>query len=70
MKYESDIKPVHCPNCNSKKIADILYGHPIFGDKLNKDLEEGKIVLGGCLYGNEDPTWMCIDCNIKFYKPK
>ena len=40
-------KPRKCPQCGSAKIADILYGLPIFSPELEKELKDGKIELGG-----------------------
>ncbi len=70
MRYEYKTKPKKCPVCGSKKIAKILYGYTIFSEKLDKEIKEGKIVLGGCIISDDDPTWKCIACNTKFYKKK
>jgi hypothetical protein len=54
-------KPRKCPNCGSLKIARIVYG--LIDDlnpDLEKDLKEGKVVLGGCVIG--EAKWECADC--------
>lgn len=53
-----------CPKCGNENIAEILYGLPVFDDKLERDLADGKIVLGGC----EDDTkrWHCNNCKTEF----
>lgn len=61
-------KPRKCPACGSKRIARILYGLPAFSDELQRDLEEGKITLGGCCIRDDDPVWQCADCDMEFYK--
>tara|TARA_B100001964_G_scaffold131260_1_gene145039 strand:+ start:202 stop:594 length:393 start_codon:yes stop_codon:yes gene_type:complete len=72
-KIKSKRKPRKCAKCGSAKIASIVYGEYFGSDKLNKDLEDGKIVLGGCCitideFGNADPLWECIVCGTKIYK--
>lgn len=37
-----------CPNCHSLTIPKILYGMPMFDDKLDKAIKEVIIVFGGC----------------------
>ncbi len=56
-------KPRKCPQCGSSKIAEIMYGLPDFSsEELNKDVEEGRIVLGGCIVAPDNPRWKCKDC--------
>ncbi len=61
-------RPRKCPQCGSAKIANILYGYPVFDSKLEKLLDEGKIALGGCVISGNDPTWRCVDCETDIYK--
>jgi len=61
-------KPMKCPVCRSHRIASYLYGMPEYSEKLQKDLDDGKIVLGGCCISFEDPIWVCKDCKTDFYK--
>lgn len=61
-------KPKTCPFCQSKNIASYLYGEPIFSDKLQKDIEEEKVILGGCIVFGNNPDYKCIDCKTDFYK--
>ena len=61
-------KPSKCPKCGSQKIAKILYGMPAYSTKLRKDMDEGKIVLGGCCIGMDDPVWKCVDCKLDIYR--
>ena len=51
-----------CPQCGSEKIADILYGYPGFSPELDKLLDKGKVVLGGCCITDNDPLWRCTEC--------
>ena len=44
-----------CPECQSRKLAHIVYGFPAFDKELEKKLDEGKIVLGGCEYNKDFP---------------
>jgi DNA-directed RNA polymerase subunit RPC12/RpoP len=59
-------KPKSCSECGSKRIATILHGMPAFSDELERDIEVGKIVLGGCLVSDDDPIWQCVDCGKSF----
>ena len=54
---------LQCPLCNCKKIATIFWGYPADMKELEKEIEEKKIVLGGCIVTDHDTKWECIDCN-------
>ncbi len=60
-------KPGKCPLCNSRRIARILYGMPIFNEEQERQLAAGKIVLGGCEMNHWNPKWQCVDCNAVFF---
>jgi hypothetical protein len=66
MHYEFSWKPRKCPACKSTGIASILYGNPAFYPELEADLEEKRIVLGGCMVTNDDPRWQCTTCDALF----
>jgi len=51
-----------CPNCNSPLFAEILYGMPDYDNDLEQAIEEGKIVLGGCIISDNDPDYQCLVC--------
>lgn len=52
--------PPACSNCGSTRVAWVLQGMPNFGDPgLRRLLDEGRILLGGCCFGN---CWVCHDC--------
>jgi hypothetical protein len=56
-------KPVKCPKCGHRPVADIVYGFPAFPDKLEPELSEGRIILGGCCISpGYDPAWQCSSC--------
>ncbi len=62
-------KPNKCPDCGSIRIAKILYGLPDFSSKeLKKALQDGRIVLGGCIIPPGQPKyrpgWRCKDCGV------
>ena len=59
-------KKPQCPKCNSKNIAKIIYGYCIGNGEFLKDIESGKIALGGCTIGVDDPIWCCNDCHTDF----
>jgi hypothetical protein len=69
---------IKCPFCGSTSTAQILYGLPLFSEKLEKQLEEGKLTLGGCCIKTADidgvrvevdPTRKCNKCKKKFGTP-
>jgi len=67
-RYEYRQKPKVCPECKSKRIAKILWGYPAYSEEMQKEIDEGKITLGGCCISPDDPTWQCADCEIVFYR--
>ncbi len=69
MKHIFKFKLKKCPECSSSKIAEIHFGLPYFTEQFQKDVESGKIILGGCCRSeDEDPAWQCVDCGIEIYK--
>lgn len=61
-------KPRQCPECGSNKIARIIYGLQAYRPELERDLDNGKVVIGGCVITDCDPAWRCIDCRGQIYK--
>lgn len=59
-------KEITCPHCGSTNVAGILWGAPVFDDDLSHELDEGRIVLGGCCVTGSDPDWHCNDCGHEF----
>ena len=57
------LEKLNCPNCNSKKIALILWGYANFDREMEKAVENKEIVLGGCLVTDHDPKWECTACS-------
>ena len=55
-----------CPNCNSVKTAEIVYGYIMIDDKIQKLLNSEQIILGGCIITDNDPAWFCNDCKNRF----
>ncbi len=53
---------VVCPRCGSRHVAQILHGMPAFTEELQRELAEGKVVLGGCDIDIFHPTPSC-HCN-------
>lgn len=67
-----------CPHCGSRNVAKIIYGMPAFS-LIKKELEEGKVYIGGCVIRNInvkgtdesvniDPRYHCNDCEYEFGK--
>ena len=61
-------KPDGCPKCGSEKVAGILYGLPSFDEGLERRLNAGEVVLGGCTITDDDPLWHCLDCQHRWGK--
>ena len=73
MKNDKDVENsedagVVCPRCGSQNIERIFRGMPAFTEELQRELDEGKVVLGGC--GVEGiyplPRYHCNDCEEEF----
>ncbi len=45
-EFTAKTKPRKCPQCGSGKVARILWGMPAYSRKLQKDLDDGRIVWG------------------------
>jgi hypothetical protein len=68
IRYKSKRKPKKCPTCSSSRVAKIIYGMPVFSAKLERELDAGRIILGGCCISDDNPDWQCIDCQMVIYK--
>lgn len=53
-----------CPSCSSPDVLRILYGEP--NAEGAAMVARGEVVLGGCLLGEESPTWECMACRQMF----
>jgi len=51
---------VSCPECGSKNVVPILYGLP--DEEAIKQVDQGKVVLGGCSLFESMPTIHCKKC--------
>ena len=49
-------------------MARILWGEPILSPKVRRDLEEGRLVLGGCCVTDDDPAWKCVECDAEVHR--
>jgi hypothetical protein len=45
-----------------------MWGYPAYSEEMQKEIDEGKITLGGCCISLDDPTWQCADCRVVFYR--
>lgn len=51
-----------CPNCKNE-LSEILYGLVnLEDDELKKEIEEKKIILGGCIIYENSPKYYCRFC--------
>lgn len=51
-----------CPACGSAGVARILMGLVHSDERLQKEIEEKKVILGGCIMTGDDPDYFCNDC--------
>jgi hypothetical protein len=58
-----------CNKCGSEDIAEILWGMPQFDKELQKLIDAGKIVLGGCCIRGDglDAVWRCNSCGTDIF---
>jgi hypothetical protein len=53
---------IKCLHCGSTNTARYIYGYPLYDEEMQKRLDEGKWVLGGCcissveIYGQQIDT--------------
>jgi len=57
--------PEPCPRCGSTSSAIVLYGLPAFTKELERAIEDGRVVLAGCLTYAGAPRWICRQCGEK-----
>ena len=61
-----DVLAEACPRCGSRKTARILYGEPAPSPTLDDDMAAGRVVLGGCVVGEDGPEYRCGTCGREF----
>ena len=61
-------RKTRCCQCDSYKVARIIYGMPDFTERLEKLEKQGKIVFGGCSVSGNDPKYECTECGTGYYK--
>lgn len=67
-RVERTRKPRKCPECGHSPLASILYGLPSFDEALERAMHEGRITIGGCCIGHDDPAWECSHCGFKIFR--
>ena len=55
-----------CPKCSSDNLAEFLYGMPSNDPELLDDIENKKIILGGCMEYHDSPQWHCNKCKYEW----
>ena len=54
--------PEACPSCGGKYVARIEFGLPDL-EALARQLDAGKVILGGCDVSIDSPQWHCSNCS-------
>ena len=57
-----------CPECRSAKVVEIVYGYP--SSDWEKDVDSGKVVLGGCCIPPDPHSWQCQSCDPEWGEAK
>lgn len=60
-------KPDKCPQCGFEHISTLLYGVCEIDQKLQKDIDDKKVLLGGCSLLKNSPLWFCSKCETEIY---
>lgn len=68
IRYVFKEKPLECPVCNSKRIADIQYGEPCSDKELSEQEMKGKVIIGGCCINDDSPSWRCYNCEQNLHR--
>jgi predicted RNA-binding Zn-ribbon protein involved in translation (DUF1610 family) len=66
LNFQKITKPKECPKCGKKKIAEYLYGMPAYTESMQKDIDAGKIILGGCMVSDDNPQYKCQACGYEW----
>ena len=59
-------RQIICPSCGSTDVAEYLYGFVALDDELERQLAEGKIILGGCEISPDAPEHYCNVCGMEW----
>ena len=51
--------PTRCPECGGRQVP-IVYGLP--APEAEEQARQGRVILGGCLVGEDDPDFQCDSC--------
>jgi YgiT-type zinc finger domain-containing protein len=43
---------------------------PAYDEKVQKDINEGRLILGGCIVSPDNPAWQCSKCGLEIYKTR
>lgn len=60
-------KPIKCLHCGFEPVSELLYGIQEIDEKLQKDIDERKVLLGGCSILKDSPKWFCSNCHTEYY---
>jgi hypothetical protein len=61
-------KPEACPSCGDRDIKQIVYGYPP-ADEIMEQARRHEVVLGGNLFWDTMPDWICFRCNHRWLNP-
>lgn len=65
MEKQSSDNPV-CSKCKSTNITKYLWGFPVFSNQLMSDVEEGRVILSGCIINGGESDFYCNNCKYEW----
>lgn len=67
-KLRAPRKPRRCPSCKHDPVSSILYGMPAYDEDMQRKIETGHLVLGGCVVSEDHPSWKCTGCGLEIWR--
>ena len=62
-------KPEQCPACGESPVAVVCYGLvSSHTPKVQRDIDAGRIVFGGCIVSPDSAVWMCTHCQAQIHR--
>jgi hypothetical protein len=55
-----------CPKCGSTNVAAFVYGLIEDDPEFWKDVDDGKVIPGGCEIDDKSPKYRCNECDFEW----
>ena len=63
-------KPNECLHCGFEPVSHLLYGVHEIDEKMQRDIDSRRILLGGCSILKDSPKWFCSNCQTEYFLEK